>query len=170
MSSLTPDNPGDPGSTTELPRDPAPSDDDRAPFLEAPIVAAMAHVGMVQPPASAARTQTPPGRVALLALNFALLVACAALTALNTLYPARQGQSPPAPATRSTVTSTLGTSTGSSGGFALPSTPTATPSPSPTRTPSGPVATPTSAVLTPTPTPTPVATANPDPTPCFICG
>jgi hypothetical protein len=174
MSSLTPGNPGDPGSTTDFPHDPTPFDDNRAPIPEAPIVATMAHAGVVQPPAGAARTRTPPGRVALVVLNFALLVACGALTALNTLYPARQSHSAPAPATRSTVTSAPGSSTDSTGGFALPSTPTPTLAlaPTVTRTPAGPVATPTSAVLTPTPTPTPTpaATANPDPTPCFTCG
>jgi hypothetical protein len=177
MSSLTPGNPGipgDPGSTTAIPQDAPPLDDARAPILEAPVVAAIAHVVAVPLPASAARTQTLPGRVALLVLNVALLVACASLTAVNSLYPVRHSQPPGAPATRSTVTHATGTPPGSFGGFAVPGTPTPSPVKT-TRTPSGPVATSTSTASARTPAATasptvPAATVTPIPTPCFTCG
>ncbi|HKV83064.1 MAG TPA: hypothetical protein VJN88_00815 [Ktedonobacterales bacterium] len=160
MSSLTPGNPGDPGSTDDIARDAVPSDGDQPLILDTSSFAEMAYVEADPPPAGAMRSQASPGRVALLVLNVALLVACASLTALNSMYPARHKQPSRTPATSSTSTTTPGSQGGSSGGFELPNTPTPSPAPTVTSTataaPSGPVPTPTSAA--PTVTPAQVAT------------
>lgn len=172
MSSLTPGNPGDPGSTDGIPRNTPPADGDRPFVFDVSSFAEMAYIDADPPPASAARTHASPGRVALLVLNIALLVACASLTALNSLYPARRGQPSRAPAVSSTASTVPGSDAGSSGGFELPNTPTLPPAPTVTATATvahaGPVATPTS--VAPTATPAPVATATPIPTACTLCG